>query len=71
MCYTEIQDGHQNCGKTFFWEKWPVDSADTLWVKSFVEMALSYTVSSEKVADDSAYTLGAKNFAEIALFLRY
>ena len=28
-----------------FWGKSPVDSADTLWVKNFVEIALSHSVS--------------------------
>ena len=32
-------------GKKTFWEKSPVDSADTLRVKNFVEIALSRTVS--------------------------
>ena len=31
-----------------FWEKLTVDSADTLLVKNFVEMALSHTVSEIK-----------------------
>ena len=32
-------------GKAIFLEKSPVDSADTLWVKNLVEIALSRTVS--------------------------
>ena len=36
-------------GKTFFGEIMPVDSADTLWVKNFVEIALSCSVSEIKV----------------------
>ena len=32
-------------GKNNFWEKSPVDSADTLWVKNFVKIALSRSVS--------------------------
>ena len=31
--YAEIQDGQQKWRKTIFWEKSPVDSADTLGVK--------------------------------------
>ena len=31
--------------KTIFWEKSPVHSPDTLWVKNFIEMALSRSVS--------------------------
>ena len=32
-------------GKTIFWEKSPVDSADTLRIKNFVEITLSRSVS--------------------------
>ena len=32
-------------GKVIFCEKSPVDSADTLWVKIFVEIALSRSIS--------------------------
>ena len=32
-------------GKTFFCEKSPVESADTLWVKNFVVITLSRSVS--------------------------
>ena len=59
----------------------PVHSADTLWVKNFVEIAPSHTVSRNsrwppemagkrfwgKSPVDSAYTLWVKNFIEIAL----
>ena len=31
--------------KSDFWEKSPVDSADTQWIKTFVEITLSRTVS--------------------------
>ena len=41
----EIQDGRQKCWKNDFCEKSPVDSANTLWVKNFVEIALSRSVS--------------------------
>ena len=34
-----------NDRKTIFWEKSPVDSAYTLWVKNFIKMALYRTVS--------------------------
>ena len=43
--YTEIQNGHQNWQENDFWGKSPVDSADTQWVKNFVEIALVHTVS--------------------------
>ena len=42
--YAEIQDGHQKWQETEFWEELPVDSADNLWVKNFVKIALSRTV---------------------------
>ena len=42
--YTEIQDGRQKWRENDFWEKLPVNSADILWVKKFVEIALSRTV---------------------------
>ena len=41
----EIQDGHQKWGENDFWKKSPVDSADNLWVKNFVEIALSRSIS--------------------------
>ena len=41
----EIQDGRQKWWETIFCEKLPVDSADTLRVKIFVEIALSCSVS--------------------------
>ena len=40
-----IQDGHQKWRENDFCEKPPVDSADTLQVKNFVEIALSRSVS--------------------------
>ena len=43
--YAEIQDGHQKRRENDFWEDLPVDSADTLWVKNFVEIALSRIIS--------------------------
>ena len=43
--YAEIQDGCQKWRENNFWEKSPVDSADTLRVKNFVEIALSHSVS--------------------------
>ena len=42
---TEIQDGRQKWQENHFSEKWPEDSAGTLWVKSFVEISLSRSVS--------------------------
>ena len=38
--YAEIQNGHQKWRENDFWEKSLVDSADNLWVKNFVEIAL-------------------------------
>ena len=43
--YAEIQDGRQKWRENDFCEKSPVDSANTLWVKHFVEIALSRSVS--------------------------
>ena len=40
----EIQDGHQKWRENDFCKKWPIDFADTLWVKNFVEIALSRSV---------------------------
>ena len=42
---TEIQDGHKKWKENDFWGKSPVDSGDTLWVKNFIEIALSCTLS--------------------------
>ena len=39
--YAEIQNGHQKWQENDFWEKSSVDSADTLRIKNFVEIALS------------------------------
>ena len=36
-------------GKKLFCKKLPVDSADTLWVKNFIEIALSHPVSETNV----------------------
>ena len=41
----EIQDGHQKWWENDFCKKSSVDSANTLWVKNFVEIALSRSVS--------------------------
>ena len=41
----DIQDGCQKWRENNFGEKLPVDSADTLWVKNFVEITLSCSVS--------------------------
>ena len=43
--YAEIQNGQQKWWENFFWEKSPVDSADKLRVKNFVEIALSPSIS--------------------------
>ena len=44
--YAEIQDQWtaKNGGKIIFGKSSPVDSVDTLWVKNFIEIALSRTV---------------------------
>ena len=43
--YAEIQDGRQKWRENNFWEKWSLDSADTLLVKNFVKINLCHTVS--------------------------
>ena len=43
--YGEIQNGHHKWYENDFWEKSPVDSADNPQVKSFMEIALSRSVS--------------------------
>ena len=43
--YAEMQDGRQNWRENDFCKKSPVDSAYTLRVKNFVEIALSRSVS--------------------------
>ena len=43
--YAEIQNGHQKWRENDFWEKSTVDTADNLWVKSFMEIALSCSIS--------------------------
>ena len=43
--YAEIQDGRQKWQEIDFWEKPPVDSANTLRIKNVDEIALSRTVS--------------------------
>ena len=40
-----FQNGHQKWQEIDFWEKSPVDSADNLQVKNFVEIALSHSIS--------------------------
>ena len=45
MFYTEIQDGRQKWRENDFCEKLPVHSADTLWVKNFVKVTLSHSIS--------------------------
>ena len=41
----EIEDSLQKRWENNFWEKSSVDSADNLWVKNFVEITLSHSVS--------------------------
>ena len=43
--YTEIQDGRHKWRESDFCEKSPVDSADNLQVRNFVEITLSRTIS--------------------------
>ena len=43
--YTEIKDGRQKWWKNDFLGKLTEDSQDTPWVKNFVEIALSHSVS--------------------------
>ena len=45
LFYAEIQNGHQKWQENNFWEKSPVDSADNLRVKNFVEITLSRSIS--------------------------
>ena len=45
MFYAEIQDGRQKWREKDFCEKSPVDFGDTLWVKNFVEISVSCSVS--------------------------
>ena len=46
LCFTQkFKMAAKSGGKTFFCEIMPVDSVDTLWVKNFVEIALSRSVS--------------------------
>ena len=43
--YAEIQDGRQKWRENNFWERLAEDSAYTLCVKNFAEIALSRTIS--------------------------
>ena len=45
ICFTQIQDARQKWQENNFWEKSPVDPGDTLWVKNFIAIALSRSVS--------------------------
>ena len=45
MFYADIEDGLQKWWENTFWEKSSVDSANILWVKNLVEIALSHTFS--------------------------
>ena len=62
----EIQDGRQEWRENDFCEKSPVDSANTLRVKSFVEIALSHTVSEINVfmCFTQKFKMAAKNGKE-------
>ena len=41
----KFKNGHQKWHENDFWEKSPVDSAHNLWVKNFVKIALSCSIS--------------------------
>ena len=41
--YTEIRNGFPKLRETDFWEKSPVDSADTLVFKNFAKITASFT----------------------------
>ena len=43
--YAEIQDGRQKWWENNFGGKSPEDFADTYWIKNFIEIALSRSVS--------------------------
>ena len=45
MFYAEIQDGRQKWLENDFGEKSPIESAEALWIKNFVEIALALSVS--------------------------
>ena len=49
MFNAEIQDGRQKWQENNFCEKPSIDSADTLWVKNFDEIAVSRSVSQMNV----------------------
>ena len=55
----EIQDGHQKWRENVVLQKKPVDSADTLPVKNFVEIALSLSVSARMHTQASFHNLPA------------
>ena len=44
LFYAAIQDSHQKGQQNDFWEKFAASSADTLWVKNFLEITLSHAV---------------------------
>ena len=67
--YAEIQDGHQKRQENVCWEKLPVDSADALWVKSFVKIALSRSVSEINAFLCLTQKLRVSGKVEIALSL--
>ena len=45
MFYAETQDGRQKWRENDFCQMLPVDSTDTIWVKNFVEITLSRSIS--------------------------
>ena len=58
----EIQDGRQKWQENDFCEKSPVDFADTLWVKNFIKIDLSRSVSEINVF---LHFMAAKNGRKI------
>ena len=52
-----------------FWEKLPVGTADTLWVKNFIKIALSRTISEISVflSFTQKFKMAAKNGGKIVL----
>ena len=66
--YTEIQDGRQKWGGNNFWRKSPVDSADTLQVKTFVENCSSSLRFRDKCVLSHKFKLAAKSGGKTIFF---
>ena len=58
-----IQDGYQKWQQSNFCEMLPVHSADTLWVKNFIKITLSRTVSKKNAClhFTQKFKMAAKN----------